>query len=264
MPYAEIDKLSLYYEICGTGPPLVLIAGMTADSRSWHPLLDRFSSSFKTVVLDNRGSGRTRTPDTSFSIRQMADDTVRLLDILNIEQAHIIGHSMGGYIAQELAINYPGRVDKLVLASTAAATSERNKTLFHNMFEQGERGMDFELWFRNFLFWILTPERFDNTEFIGAVLHYAVDDPHPQSLAGLRRQIEAVNGHDTRMRLRNITAKTLVLVGEKDILARPGDVEMLCREIPGALPLKCLSGSAHAVHMENPGAFATTAMEFLS
>jgi pimeloyl-ACP methyl ester carboxylesterase len=91
-----------------------------------------------------------------------------------------------------------------------------------------------------------------------------VDDPHPQSLAGLRHQIEAVNGHDTRERLRNITAKTLVLVGEKDILARPGDVEMLCREIPRALPLVSLSGSAHAVHMENPGTFAATVMEFLS
>ncbi len=263
MPRASVNGINLFYEVRGTGVPLVLIAGLTADSQSWLPIVEHFASHFTTIVFDNRGVGRTGDGTTPFDIRLMADDTVRLMDHLGIAAAHILGHSMGGYIVQELAINYPRRVDKLVLASTAAATSERNKALFRNMLQARRGGMETELWIRNFLFWILTPERFDNKEFIGAVTAYAADNPYPQTIEGLERQIQAVIDHDTRTRLGSIRAETLVLVGAHDLLARPGDVEMLCREIPSARPLVCLENCGHAIYMENPLQFVRTIRAFL-
>ena len=133
MPTAKIKNIDCYYEIYGEGVPMLLIGGLASDSQSWQGVIDGLMKDFKIIVFDNRGVGRTKCPEGSFDVKTMAEDAVMLLDSLGIEKANILGHSMGGYIAQEIAIAHPGRVDKLILESTAAVTSERNKTLFTNL-----------------------------------------------------------------------------------------------------------------------------------
>ncbi len=115
----KVNDINMYYEIHGDGFPLVMIHGFCGTLDVWpRPVIEELSKSFKTVIFDNRGAGRTDKPDIKYSIKMFADDIVGLMDILKIEQAHVLGHSMGGSIALGLSINYPERVKKLVPCST--------------------------------------------------------------------------------------------------------------------------------------------------
>jgi pimeloyl-ACP methyl ester carboxylesterase len=121
LPKIKVNDLEVYYEVQGEGNPLVLIAGYSGTSQWWKeitPILEDLSKHYKTIAFDNRGAGRSSAPPGDYSIRKMADDVAGLLDALHIPRAHVLGYSMGGMIAQELAINHPGKVGRLILAST--------------------------------------------------------------------------------------------------------------------------------------------------
>jgi pimeloyl-ACP methyl ester carboxylesterase len=118
MGKVKIDSIELYYEEHGSGDPLLLIMGLAADSVAWMFQIPAFAERYRTIVFDNRGVGRSDKPPGPYSIHQMANDTAGLLDALGIERAHVVGVSMGGMIAQELALNHPQRVRGLVLACT--------------------------------------------------------------------------------------------------------------------------------------------------
>jgi len=116
---AKVNDINIYYDVQGDGFPLVMVMGFLGNADCWDPrMLPVLSDKFKVIVFDNRGAGRTDISDKEFSIRLLAEDTVGLMDMLNISRAHVLGISMGGMIAQEVALNYPERVEKLILAST--------------------------------------------------------------------------------------------------------------------------------------------------
>ena len=116
----------MYYEIHGEGFPYVMISGSPCDVNWWIPeQIEVPSKYFKTIIFDNRGSGRTDKPVMDYSIKMFADDTVGLMNALNIEKAHVLGVSMGGFIAQEIAISYPERVEKLILCCTHCGGSKQ-------------------------------------------------------------------------------------------------------------------------------------------
>jgi len=119
MPTLQVNDIAIYYKIKGNGYPFVLIRGLSSSLDSWPThSIEEFSKIFKTILFDNRGAGRTSIPKGKYSSQLMASDTIGLMDALNIKKAHVLGYSMGGCIAQEIAINYPKRVSKLVLASS--------------------------------------------------------------------------------------------------------------------------------------------------
>jgi len=135
------NGVDLYYEMHGQGEPLVLIAGLTAHSGNWPAQLPVFACERKTILIDNRNSGRsTVTEDGSIPI--MADDVAALMDHLGIAGADVLGRSMGGYIAQEVALRHPSRVRRLILESTAPVSSERNNMLFEYLLRLMEGGHD--------------------------------------------------------------------------------------------------------------------------
>jgi pimeloyl-ACP methyl ester carboxylesterase len=116
--------IEICYEALGRGFRLVMIAGLSASMEYWEPkLVEETSKKYKTVIFDNRGAGRTDAPQIDYSIKMFADDTARLMDNLKIRKAHVLGHSMGGMIAQEFALTHPQRVEKLVLCSTNCGAS---------------------------------------------------------------------------------------------------------------------------------------------
>ena len=119
MPKVKVNDIQIYYEVHGEGFPLVMIYGSTGRLDGWDPrLVEGLSKHFKLVLFDNRGAGRTETSNREYTVRLFADDTAGLMDALGISKAHILGISMGGAIAQELVLNYPEKVSKLVLCST--------------------------------------------------------------------------------------------------------------------------------------------------
>jgi 3-oxoadipate enol-lactonase len=121
MPVARVGDINVYYELHGQGTPLVLIGGLGTDVTPYAGITDWLAQRFQVLAFDNRGAGRTDKPDAPYTIGQMADDTAGLMEALSIERAHVVGISMGGRIALELALRHPGRVAKLILVSTSAA-----------------------------------------------------------------------------------------------------------------------------------------------
>lgn len=262
MPKIKTDDTSLYYEVNGGGEPLLLIAGLGSDSSSWAGVVKMFSARFRTVVFDNLGTGRSDIMRRPYTIRRMADDAVRLLDHLKIERAHVIGHSMGGYVAQEIAVSYPGRVNKLILESTAPVSSKRNNALFFEFSKKLRKKEDFEEWIKTWTFWLFSPKRFDDGTFVSTFIKRAAEYPYPVSVGGFKAQAEAIAKFDSRGRLSAIKAKTLLIGGEDDILIRPDETGALAEQIRGSV-IKMIRGSAHCVHIETPALFTKITVDFL-
>lgn len=122
MAFARVNGIELYYELHGTGPAVAVIPGLGADTRLFTPIVTALAHRHQVMVFDPRGAGRSEKPDVPYSAEEMADDTVGLLDVVGMQAATIIGHSMGGRIALSLALRSPERVRGLLLASTSART----------------------------------------------------------------------------------------------------------------------------------------------
>ncbi|MFA5146953.1 MAG: alpha/beta fold hydrolase [Candidatus Omnitrophota bacterium] len=262
MPKTKIGGISLYYEVRGKGRPVLLIAGLGSDISSWAGVIDGLSAHFKVIAFDNRGTGRSEIPDRKYTVRRMADDAVRLLDHLKIKKTHIIGHSMGGYIAQELAICYPGRVDKLILESTSSVSSKRNNALFLDFYKDLKGGKSLEAWIRRWARWLFSKRCLARKAFIKAFVKNGSNYPYPQQAKGFKGQIDAIASFDTRKRLCRIKAGTLIIEGEEDALILPREAEALAKNIPGSV-FRSVKGAAHCIHIENPGLFVKAAMRFL-
>lgn len=263
MPEIKTDDGLFYYEVHGKGEPLLLIAGLGSDSSSWVTVIKILSTQFRTIVFDNRGTGRSDAMQRPYSIGHMAGDVLRLLDHLKIGYAHVIGHSMGGYLAQELAINYPGRVGKLILVSTAPVSSQRNNTLFKDMYSQLKREGCSAAWIKKWISWLFSPRLISDTSFIETFIKNSVEYPYAQKAKGFKGQVEAVASFDARGKIGSIRAKTLILEGKDDILITPQEAGTLAQNIPGSI-FRLLDDVAHCIHIENPKLFIDTVLEFLN
>ena len=262
MPEAKINNLSIHYEEPrGEGEPLLLIAGLGGDHSSWLPVADKLAESFRLISFDNRGAGQSTVPKSPYTIREMADDALKLLDHLNIESAHVVGHSMGGYIAQEFAINYPERVRKLVLEATAPVSSTRNNLLFENFSRFRRGGTELEDWLRIWMFWLFRPRSLAEKSFVVTYLRESLAYPYFQTPEGFQGQVEAIDSFDTRDRLGKIGAETLVVTGKEDILIEEKESGLLLQGIEGSFPLRL--DTAHCIHLEEPRAFVEEVSNFL-
>jgi pimeloyl-ACP methyl ester carboxylesterase len=261
MAFFEHAGVSIYYERHGSGPPLMLIAGLASDSQSWLPIVADLSKLFTVILPDNRGVGRS-TQECQISIDLMADDCIALARHLGFEKVSLLGHSMGGMVAIECAIRYPDLVDRLLLAATTARNSPRNNQLFLDWATWYASGYNRPAWFRNLLTWIFTEHFFDNQQILDGSLLYLLNYPWPQSAEALRKQVDAIAAFDASDQLSSITVPVCIIVGSKDILLPPSCSEQLAAQIPGAL-LTRINGAAHSIHMEQPQPFIHEIVTFL-
>ena len=262
MPKAKVGDISLYYEVHGKGRPVLLIAGLGSDISSWAGAINKLAARFKVIAFDNRGTGRSEIPDRRYTVHQMANDAIRLLDYLKIKKTHIIGHSMGGYIAQDLAINHPERVDKLILESTSSVSSERNNALFLDFYKELKRGKNLEAWIRRWTYWLFSKKCLARKAFIEAFVKNGANYPYSQPAKGFKGQIDAIASFDTRKRLRRIKAKTFIIEGKEDILILPEEAEALAKKISGSI-FQSVKDTAHCIHIENLDLFVKAVMKFL-
>jgi len=259
--YAQ-ENIPLYYEVFGKGPPLLLIAGLASDSRSWQPILSGLRDTFTLIVPDNRGAGRS-CQECLLSIDQIADDCHALIRSLGFERVNLLGHSMGGMAAMTYAARYPQALDKLVLVSAAAENSARNNLLFSDWATAYATGSDRAAWFRNIFFWIFTEPFFHDQRAVDLAVHGLLHDPWPQSPQAFRRQVEAIaewNGADL---LGRIAAPTRVITGDRDLLFPLENASRLVQLIADA-HLVVIEEAAHSIHMEQPQAFLRSVADFLA
>jgi len=262
MPKRKNDFFPLYHKVHGSGDPLLLIAGLGADSSCWAGVVNRLSKHFQTIVFDNQGSGRSPLLNKKLTIQQMADDAVKLLDHLKIKRAHLIGHSMGGYIAQEIAINHPERVNKLILEATAPASSVRNNLLFANFSKKLQKKESFEQWIKTWTYWLFSPQTFASGKFVKNFIKLATKYPYRSTAKGFKAQVDAMVKFNTRNRLSKIKAKTLIVEGEDDILILPDEAKELTKAIIKN-KYKLIKHCAHYIHLENPSLFTKITLEYL-
>lgn len=263
MPKVRVGDIEMHYVEAGAGAPLVLIMGFSGDHTAWGLQIRAFAERHRVIAFDNRGTGQTDAPDHRYTIPMMADDTAGLMDALGIDRAHVIGISMGGMIAQELALAYPERVSSLHLGCSLARPDGYMLALNASWREMRAR-LGREAMLRALGLWLFAPATYDERpELVEAVLQNSLANPDPQSLTGFLRQSEAVAAHDTLDRLGAVRVPTLVSVGEDDILVPPRFSRELAARIPGAA-LRIVKGAGHGYFLERADTFNELCLEFLA
>jgi pimeloyl-ACP methyl ester carboxylesterase len=247
MPFARLNGIERYYQETGSGDALLLINGLTGTCLGWEPLVPSLAKHFRVITSDNRGVGRSSAPPGPYTTRQMADDAAALLAHLGVSRAHVVGSSMGGMIAQELALAYPQLVDRLVLYGTFARPRRAIWDPWLSFVVQMKERLDPAAVTLGWLPWLYTPAFFEQPEQVEAVL--AWQEPYPGPAHGIAAQAEAVRHHDTLDRLSLITAPTLVLVGAEDVVTPVYYAQELAAGIPGAR-LQVLERGGHEVLWE--------------
>lgn len=259
MPHVRVGEVELYYELVdctepwhSAPPPVVLLHGLGTDRRIWLYQVPVLCARVPTILVDLRGHGRSSAPEAEWTIADMARDVVRLLRYLGAERAHLVGLSMGGMVAQQLALDYPYATASLVLAGTVCGLPQevaREALGFIETHSMGE----------------VAKTR------ITAAFSDAVDPVmrlHMIEAVGLNdkaayaRAARAVFGFSVCSRLEEIHAPTLVIAGESDRTVPLAAIEELAARVPGARLVR-IPGAAHISNMERPQEFNRAVLEFL-
>lgn len=257
---AEINGANLYYEIHGEGEPLLLIAGCGGDITNWSEIVPILSAHYQTIIFDNRGIGRSEVTPGDYTTKQFAEDAAGLMEFLKIEKAHILGWSMGGMIAQEMALGFPEKIDRLILCATAAKYSMKHSFVFWTWLEMLKQG-DLAAVASWMMTWCFSEDFFQNPEIIAQTRYAIMNPPYPPTVEGFAGQIAALTSHDRRGQLREIKAPTLVFGMDDDGSFHVKEVKALAAEIDGA-ELKIVEGG-HALQLEKPELFSGVVLEFL-
>ncbi len=261
MPTVRVNDINMYYEIQGDGLPLVLIMGMSADHTAWEEQTPVYAKEFRVVTFDNRGVGQTDKPDVPYTTRMMADDTVGLMDRLGIGKAHVAGISMGGAIAQEIAINYADRVIGLVLHATWPKSDPYFVRIFELLEMLVSRDAEMRQVYQDLL--LFTPAYYNaNQDKIKQMLDDMANSETPMPSYAFCRQADACVTHDAQDRLHLIEAPTLITVGDQDIWTPLRFAEVLRGRIPNSR-LIVEEDAPHLSLLQNPGRFAEMTLSFL-
>lgn len=263
MPYAiASDGTRLHYETLGRAhaPAVLMIQGLGADKHGWDLQRIPFALRYRVIAFDNRGAGRSDKPFETYSLEQMADDAIAVLDAVGVERAHIVGASMGGAIAQIVGLRYPERVISLVLTCTACRNHQWRREVLHSWATTAtERGMSAMT--REAARWVIGPRSFRRLlPAFGWLGPLGASRP-AHGFAAQVRAILSVS-ESAADRLAEVTAPTLVVVGNQDILTPRGDSEEIAERLPNA-ELVVISGAAHGLMVEHAVTYNRVVLDFL-
>jgi 3-oxoadipate enol-lactonase len=262
MPFVTVNDVELHYELEGDGEEtVVLVNGLADDLTTWgYQMDDLLAAGYRVLRFDNRGVGRSAKPAGPYTTRLLAEDTKALVDHLGLSGFHLLGVSMGGMIAQEYALAWPGDLASLVLACTYAEAGPFCGRMFSMWADVALFGGVATV-MRDVALWAFTPAFFEERPEEAAEFDTAmamIDQPVPAYLA----QLHSIRRHDTRERLGELAVPTLVLAGESDILIPVALSKRLQEAIPGAEWATTAGG--HACVWEFPKQFNDNVLHFLS
>jgi pimeloyl-ACP methyl ester carboxylesterase len=262
MPHVQAGEVRLYYEEQGEGAPLVLVPGFGAGVWIWYRQIPALAEKFRVIAFDPRGVSRSPAAGGELSTRLLADDVAALLDALNVESAHVLGGSFGGFVAQEFALAHPSRTRSLILCCTSFGgpghRPPRPETLAAIA---STKGLNTQARVRQNLLLAFSP-RFAAQEpaEVERVVRLRDENHVPEHV--YLQQLQAAVSFDARPRVAQIEAPALVITGDEDAIVPHENSLNLAALIPGAR-LRVVSGGSHAFFIERPEEFNRAVAEFV-
>jgi 3-oxoadipate enol-lactonase len=248
MAYVENQGVKIYWEEHGEGEPLVLIMGLASSIDMWHRTMPVMAQHYRTILVENRGVGRSDVPSPPFTIAAMASDVAAVMDAAGIDQARVFGISMGGMIAQEFTLNYPERVQSLILGCTnfgGKNVQSASQKVLDVLKARGEMEAEEGAYaMAPYIYDANTPKERIEEDLKIRVKWF----PTPEGYFG---QLEAIMSWESRDRLSQISVPTLVIHGETDELVPPENGRMIAEQIPGA-KLLMLPNTSHIFMTDQP------------
>jgi 3-oxoadipate enol-lactonase len=262
MPYADCNGQRLYYEVHGEGEPLLCVMGLGVDTLGWTLQVPAWSQHFRTIVFDNRDVGRSSQAEGDYEVTDMAADALALADALELDSFHLVGLSMGGAIAQEMALAAPDRIRTLTLCVTFAGGGRWGR-------EQAriwaQRAIDYsrEEALDELLLLCLSEATYENEALVSFLRAQMLQNPNPQTPQAFVRQLTATSRHETRERLGELRTMPVHVIGAgRDVLLPVWKSTEIAELIPGA-KLTVLEGAAHGVNLERAEEFNAAVLDFL-
>ncbi len=258
-----VNGIKISYEECGAGEPLVLLMGLGASWRKWGPHIAAYEKHFHVFAPDNRGAGQSDKPVAyAYSIKEMAEDTIGMMDAAGIDRAHLNGISMGGAIAQYIAVHYPERVRSVILTNTfpyCCTSFRRSIELLRDACGQldpvtsGRLGQ-----------WIIFSQTFQETneDYMLKCEYEDLNDPWPMPAYAYKAQCNAILGFDILSDLGKVKAPVLVAAGDRDLFVPVHVTEEMTAAIPGA-KLYMAKDGGHVQHWEQLDAYNKVTLDFL-
>ena len=245
----------------GDGPAVLLIGGTGDPAESWQAQIDAFSDRYRVVAPDNRGAGRSPLPASGVTISAMAEDAAEVLRSLGIVQAHVAGFSMGGAIAQELAITHPDLVGSLVLSGTWSAPDAYFRRMVASWIVAARNASSERELLESFFLWIYSRGWHEDGT-VDRLIDETLESPLAQDADGFFAQAQAcVDWEGAAERLRSVTIPTLVIVGDEDIACPPRLSEPIREAMPHA-ELAMIRGGAHQPFQEKPDDYNSIVADF--
>lgn len=253
MPHADINELRLHYEDHGAGEPILAIAGLAADHGGWMLQVPVLSAAHRLIVFDNRDIGSSSYVTSDYAISDLAADTLALADYLGLERFHLLGESMGGAIAQHVALAAPDRVATVTLSATwlASGVWERARGAVLEAEVQLLSRQQFD---ELLMAHTMSPAFYEDAERLAIGRQLLGANEHPQPPEAFARQLRATYTHDLRDRIGSLSMPVQVISGEMDMLLPPFRQRELHAGIRGSR-LIVVPGAAHGIHLEFPELF---------
>jgi pimeloyl-ACP methyl ester carboxylesterase len=263
VPHAKThDGLTLDFDIQGAGPPLLLIAGLSADRGLWGYVRDELNKQFQTIAFDNRDVGKSDPASGPYGFDDLARDAMAVLDAAGVKKAHVLGHSMGGVIAQELAILAPERLQSLIV-SNSYSRNDLHTTEHFKLASALRKHIDHDHTFISAMYFYGLGRSTLSQMPLSGVAEAVLDSGPMQQREGFIRQCDVLLTTDTADRISAITAPTMVFFSPQDKIFTKEQSLSIAEAITGAT-IEDIAETGHCPMVENPSAFIEQVSRFVS
>ena len=261
MPYVELSGRKFYFEEKGAGEPLLAISGLGATVESWLPIAPELGAQHRLIRFDNRDVGRSWQASEPYCVADMAADALELADALDIKEMHVLGHSMGSTIAQEIVLAAPQRIKTLTLMGTWTG-GQRWWRARAARWAQDRETYALEEFVRSLLPELLAPAFYEDQRAVEELVQLSLDFPHLQTCEAFVRQCGACGAHDTQQWLHGITTPTHVIGAEFDVMVPVWNARETAALIPDS-EFSLIGGSGHSMAVEKPAETSAAVLEFI-